>query len=91
MTLGSRFKCIINKLNEIASRGVNSDIVYSVVESEMTNKIDITYTIVDNDINCTAKLKKNRILLKSISVVGKKSELDKLVNDITGQIIPFAK
>lgn len=82
---------INNKLNEIASRGVNSDIVYSVVESEMTNKIDITYTIVNNDINCTAKLKKNRILLKSISVVGKKSELDKLVNDITGQIIPFAK
>jgi len=82
---------INNKLNEIASRGVNSDIVYSVVESEMTNKIDITYTIVNNDINCTAKLKKNRILLKSISVVGKKSELDKLVNDITEQIIPFAK
>lgn len=82
---------INNKLNEIASRGVNSDIVYSVVESEMTNKIDVTYTIVNNDINCTAKLKKNRILLKSISVVGKKSELDKLVNDITGQIIPFAK
>ena len=82
---------INNKLNEIASRGVNSDIVYSVVESEMTNKIDITYTIVNNDINCTAKLKKNRILLKSISVVGKKSELDKLVNDIAQQIIPFAK
>jgi hypothetical protein len=86
-----QLKNLINhKLSEISHRGANTELVFPRVETPETNRINIRYEILGDEISCEVRLlKKNSLLLRK-TITGSIDQLEDLANRIIEEALRFA-
>ncbi len=85
-------KALVNsKLSEISERGIDQSLLFPQQETENANKINIRYSLKNNQIKCDIRLIKQGETLMSSVISSYKNELDILTQKIIDEVLKFAK